>query len=359
MRKNNRQQYSMKPKIPYLTIPHDTSPLKLMELTPEKYSEIKAASEKIYEYLYYKRRLIEININKNEYLNTIDQYQSIYNQSIEAPIDFDFKEEAYINLNRCFNNFVASLDSFIEHCEDKENYMSIGVSVRTTKFAARNNGIGVRQESNPQSPTAYSSVRYPKMMDVRNDLKAIITSCQIGLVLLPIEQRQNIGIETFKGLKKILDSNDFGKDIEIYVDENYFKSKKIGEEFGQKIGLDNYELFLEVDSIKVKGIQIADLVAHTFATMLLEQLGLIDKKVKAGENSGYDPDLEIELGFELWASIRYSMIGKVDMERFEVGDGQPIKLTEPYGFYISSFCDENLQKNGKERFGEIYLGCIH
>ena len=40
-----------------------------------------------------------------------------------------------------------------------KNYMSIGVSVRTTKFAARNNGIGVRQESNPQSPTAYSSVR--------------------------------------------------------------------------------------------------------------------------------------------------------------------------------------------------------
>jgi hypothetical protein len=37
--------------------------------------------------------------------------------------------------------------------------MSIGVSVRTTKFAALNNGIGVRQESNPQSPTAYSSVR--------------------------------------------------------------------------------------------------------------------------------------------------------------------------------------------------------
>lgn len=38
--------------------------------------------------------------------------------------------------------------------------MSIGFSVRTTKFAARNNGIGVRQERSPQSPTAYSSVRY-------------------------------------------------------------------------------------------------------------------------------------------------------------------------------------------------------
>ena len=40
-----------------------------------------------------------------------------------------------------------------------KNYMSIGVSVRTTNFAARNNGIGVRQESNPQSATTYISVR--------------------------------------------------------------------------------------------------------------------------------------------------------------------------------------------------------
>jgi hypothetical protein len=42
---------------------------------------------------------------------------------------------------------------------NNKNYMSIGVSVRTTKFAVSNNGIGVRQESNPQSPAAYSSER--------------------------------------------------------------------------------------------------------------------------------------------------------------------------------------------------------
>ena len=38
-----------------------------------------------------------------------------------------------------------------------KNYMSIGVSVRKTKFAARNNGIGVRQDSNLQSPTVFRS----------------------------------------------------------------------------------------------------------------------------------------------------------------------------------------------------------
>jgi len=43
-----------------------------------------------------------------------------------------------------------------------KNYMSIGATVRTGKSAARNNGIGVRQESNPQPPTEYSSVRYRK-----------------------------------------------------------------------------------------------------------------------------------------------------------------------------------------------------
>jgi len=41
-----------------------------------------------------------------------------------------------------------------------KNYMSIAVSVLTTSRVARNSGGAARQESNPQSATAYSSVRY-------------------------------------------------------------------------------------------------------------------------------------------------------------------------------------------------------
>ena len=40
-----------------------------------------------------------------------------------------------------------------------KNYMSIAVSVLTTSCVARNSGGVARQESNPQSATAYSSVR--------------------------------------------------------------------------------------------------------------------------------------------------------------------------------------------------------
>ncbi|WP_225037426.1 DUF3800 domain-containing protein [Winogradskyella sp. SM1960] len=202
--------------------------------------------------------------------------------------------------------------------------------------------------------------KYPEMLNVRNDLKNIISSvCKIGLVVLPIQERPNIGKETFKGLKQIINSNEFGQNIEIYVDENYFRNENVGKEYAKEIGLKNCKLNLELDSKKFKGIQLADLVAHSCSTMLLEQLNIIDKKVKAGSNSGYEPDLEIELGFELWAGIRYNLLGEIDMERFETGDRYPMKMTEPYGLYISEFCDNKLKENTRERFGEIYMGCIH
>ena len=45
-----------------------------------------------------------------------------------------------------------------------KNYMSIAVSVLTTSRIARNNNGAARQESNPQSATAYSSVRYGQLL---------------------------------------------------------------------------------------------------------------------------------------------------------------------------------------------------
>lgn len=221
----------------------------------------------------------------------------------------------------------------------------------------RENGYDTEKD---EFKSSLSYRKYPEMIDVRNDLKSIISSeCQIGLVVLPISEKHNIGFETLKGLKHIIDSNDFEKDIEIYVDENYFKNIKKGEEYAKKIGFENCILNLEVDSKIVKGIQLADLVAHTCSTMLLEQMKIVNKKVQVGDNSGYDPDVEVELGFELWAEIRYSILGKMDMNRYETGDGETIKLTEPYGLFISEYCNDILRINTKERFGEVYMGCIH
>jgi hypothetical protein len=200
----------------------------------------------------------------------------------------------------------------------------------------------------------------PAMIKVRKQLNFVIRKdCKIGLIILPITHKEKIGIETLKGLKKIIDNNNFGEKIEINIDENYFRNSHQGMKLCSEIGLDSYSLNLEVDSAEKKGIQLADLVAHTCSTMLLEELGLINKIVKAGKGSGYDPDLDIELGFELWAGLRYNFLGEIDMERFENGDGLPHNSTEPFGLYISEYCNERLTKKIRNTFSEIYLGCIH
>ena len=47
-----------------------------------------------------------------------------------------------------------------------KNYMSIGVSVRTTKFAARSNSRGIRQKNRPQSAT-FHTVNFRRKLAAR------------------------------------------------------------------------------------------------------------------------------------------------------------------------------------------------
>lgn len=108
----------------------------------------------------------------------------------------------------------------------------------------------------------------------------------------------------------------------------------------------------------MKGLQLTDMVPHTLGLMLLDQLGLIDKMVKAGPNSGYESDLEIELGFELWASLRYYFLGG----RFptEVNSNEDLVVTvEDYALHIADSRPDILKSAARDRFGSQYLGCIH
>jgi hypothetical protein len=127
-----------------------------------------------------------------------------------------------------------------------------------------------------------------------------------------------------------------------------------------QIGIDQYcSVLPEQDSRETKGLQLADLVAHTAGLMLLDSLGLLKKVVKAGDNSGYDPDTEIQLGFEMWASLRYHFFfaGPVP-EQDEVYKGALTKVGSN-GLFIAPSCDDKLRAAAIDRFHECYLGCIH
>jgi hypothetical protein len=107
------------------------------------------------------------------------------------------------------------------------------------------------------------------------------------------------------------------------------------------------------------GIQLADIVAHTCSTMLLETLGHITKKVVLNTpgDSLYD-GLEVELGFEMWAGIRYAFLAKNKEKPKDDFDLANVDVY-PRGLFIDESASEQISTAAMERFGENYLGCIH
>lgn len=91
--------------------------------------------------------------------------------------------------------------------------------------------------------------------------------------------------------------------------------------------------------------------------MLLDALGKTSRIVTV-PNSGYDEDVEIDLGFEMWAGIRYAFLSVengagIDDEDFAV------VLVELHGLYIDPSASSEVAATARHRFGSMYLGCIH
>lgn len=109
------------------------------------------------------------------------------------------------------------------------------------------------------------------------------------------------------------------------------------------------------DSKTVGGIQLADCAAHIVSTLILSELGLVNKIVST---HGHYPEPEVELAWELWTSIRYALssgepIGGYDEE----GWCEP--MMHPYGILISDDCAPPVKEAVSQRLDEVWVGCIH
>ena len=144
-----------------------------------------------------------------------------------------------------------------------------------------------------------------------------------------------------------------------YFDTGIFPSARRGLELADQIGVSRYcDVHPEEDSRHAKGLQLADLVAHTCGTMLLDALGLLSKTVKAGADSGYPPDLDIELGFELWATVRYQFFNGGFPKNVQSNQDMVVDVA-PYGLQVADSCSPEVREAAVARFGKQYLGCIH
>lgn len=204
--------------------------------------------------------------------------------------------------------------------------------------------------------------RNPKQKQLRELLSSLLINTRVGVVVVPADQRSMLGAEAIRCLEKILEANKLNNHHhQVFLDENISVGAETMDLFLKGPGA-RCQLQLSQDSKLIGGIQLADLAAHSLGVMLLEHMGFLKKKVWTGENSGYGPDFEIELGFELWASLRYSFFKAPQPKPGAIPDdpvGELMFDIENYGLHISSACSAELRDAALGRFGECYLGCIH
>lgn len=199
-----------------------------------------------------------------------------------------------------------------------------------------------------------------KQKKLRSKLKGLLKHIKLGLAIIPYANRDVLGKEILFGLRKIIFANYLDNIAHhVFLDDGIaFNNREIEI---KNSGLSSIcDFHVGQDSRAVGGIQMADLAAHTMSVMLLEKLGLVTKTVKAGPSSGYDPDLDIGIGFEMWATLRYNFFTQ---DNINLNDFDPITSrtldTGTYALYISGDCSPEVKSAAEGRFSENYLGCIH
>jgi hypothetical protein len=199
-----------------------------------------------------------------------------------------------------------------------------------------------------------------RLQALRSALKAYIgRSCKIAICV--VNDDKKLGPTALRLLSNALGHRKLaGQKHQVFFDEGLFKSVKAATKLAcDEASLAGCEFFFEQDSRSLLGIQLADIVAHTCSTMLLEKLGHITKKIEINEpmDSVYH-GLEIELGFEMWAGIRYAFLSQSKPNPKDDFDLANVDVY-PWGLYIDDIVSEEVATAAMERFGAIYLGCIH
>jgi len=208
-----------------------------------------------------------------------------------------------------------------------------------------------------------SSANYSKEPDkakVRSLLKDLIQKkCKYGIVVLPKDERKSVGIECLNAVSQFINSNTELKiPLSIFIDQGMFESTDKANTHIANLGMTNAKIHIEQDSKVVRGIQLADLIAHMTSIQLKSSMGIIKKTVKAGDNSGYDPKMEIELSFEMFATLRYNIFSKAREISGDMVKDLTCDVGEK-GLYVSEKCSDELKDVAHATFGTVYLGCIH
>ncbi|HWZ22789.1 MAG TPA: DUF3800 domain-containing protein [Cytophagaceae bacterium] len=216
----------------------------------------------------------------------------------------------------------------------------------------------------PSKAEFKSSTNYthePQMEKVRHELRNLLYNkrCQFGLVIVPRNERQNAGFECLLALNQFIKYNNITEPVDLYFDEGLFPSVNKAIKASKYMDSANLNFYFEQNSITVKGLQLADLVAHTTSIMLKAKMGLTKKNIQIPYASDPNDLIDVSIEFALWASIRYNFFCKKTKKPINDPIIDATLDVEPYGLYISEKCEATLAENARATFSTVYVGCIH
>jgi hypothetical protein len=235
--------------------------------------------------------------------------------------------------------------------------MSNGDPTQAVESAIRGVGLNPGRDEYKSRMSHASDSRY---VNLRDEIYGIVRDCDIGLMIAPASDRSSLGEVALRALAYLIRENTIKGPITAFFDQGLFTSKEHGRRLAALVTVPaDVDLRVECDSRQTLGIQLADLVAHTAAVMLLGHMGIVTKTVKAGANSGYDENDEFPLEFELWARLRWNLMSRAitDPELANAANSGLVDTT--CALYVAPSCPPELVDMAHSRFAHTWRGCIH
>ena len=200
---------------------------------------------------------------------------------------------------------------------------------------------------------------HPEQAMARSSLMAIFRShCRVGIVIAPDSPREVLGDEALCGLRAILANPFRGDTHEIFFDEGIFQNRQVAtRKVSSKPEFSKCRFHFEQNSIQVKGIQVADLLAHCCSIMLLAELGLVKKTVRLGATFGLEPDTEVDLEYEMNTLLRNHFFMS-PLPRVPRPEREFWVDVYPWGLHVAPSCLGSVRNAAMSRFGKVFLGCI-
>jgi hypothetical protein len=189
----------------------------------------------------------------------------------------------------------------------------------------------------------------PAAQDLRGWLKHILnTKCRVAIAVCPVSERAEI-MTYAASLTNLVAARE-----EIASGVLHFDGGMKRKAFGLPPG---WRAEFNCDSRLIAGVQVADCAAHILSVMLLSEMGLITKSVPLS-NVYPDQEGEMEMAWELWASLRYALSSGEPISGYDE-DGGCEPMMKPFGLLVSEACSDEVKAAVEKRFSTDWVGCIH